>query len=119
MALTGRFADAAPRASTALLFVGLAGAAGGVGYGIDSIQAAVFGTESIQESDSAAASLALQTPGILFPLGLAGIGVLLARTATAPVWAAWLLAIGWGAPARTGSTPVEAPGSAALSRSPR
>ena len=92
--LTGRFSGVAPRAAAVLLVVGLAGAAGGVAYGIDSIQAAVFDNTSVQESDSAAAPLALQIPGLLFPLGLVGTGVMLARTATAPVWAAWLLVIG-------------------------
>ncbi len=92
--LTRRFGDVAPRASALLLLVGLAGAGGGVAYGIDSIQAAVFDNPSIQDADSKVAPLALQIPGLLFPLGLVGTGVMLARTATAPVWAGILLVIG-------------------------
>lgn len=93
-ALTDRLVTSAPRARTILLALAMAGVAGGVGYGIDSIQAALNGAESIQEMDSAGASIALQLPGILFPLSFAAIGVLLARTKAAPAWAAWLMVLG-------------------------
>lgn len=92
--LTRRFADVAPTASSLLLVAGLAGTASGVGYGIDSVQAAVFGTETLQETSSAAAPLALQLPGLLLPLALLGIGLMLARTKTAPSWAAITLVVG-------------------------
>jgi hypothetical protein len=92
--LTRRFERAAPRASAWLLVAGLCGAAASVAYGIDSIQVAMFGTESIQDTDSAVGPLALQLPGILFPLALCGIGVMLARTRTAPAIAAVALAVG-------------------------
>jgi hypothetical protein len=85
---------AAPRAAATLSVVGLIGAAGGVGYGIDSIQAAIFDTGSIQETDSAVAPLALQLPGVLFPLSLIGLGVMLARTGTVAPWSGWTLAAG-------------------------
>jgi len=84
----------APRAAAALTVVGLIGVAGGVGYGIDSIQAAIFDTGSIQETDSAAAPLALQLPGVLFPLGLIGLGVMLVRTGAVARWSGWTLAAG-------------------------
>ena len=84
----------APRAAAALTVVGLIGAAGGVGYGIDSIQAAIFDTGSIQETDSAVAPLALQLPGVLFPLSLIGLGVMLARTGVVARWSGWALAAG-------------------------
>lgn len=94
VALTRAFRQHAPRAADLLLAVALAGMAGGVAYAIDSIQVAVFGTESLQETDSIAASLALQLPGILFPASLVGVGVMLARTGTAPRAAAIGLAVG-------------------------
>jgi hypothetical protein len=85
---------AAPRAAATLTVVGLIGAAGGVGYGIDSIQAAIFDTGSIQETDSAVAPLALQLPGVLFPVGLIGLGLMLARTGTVARWSGWTMAAG-------------------------
>ena len=94
VALTRGFADVAPRPSTVLLAIGLAGAAGGVAYGIDSIQAAVYDNASIQDSGRAVAPLALQIPGLLFPVGLLGTGVMLFRTGAAPAWAAALLVVG-------------------------
>lgn len=72
-------ATESPGLADVLLVAGLAGTAGGVGYGIDSIQAALVSGESLQEMESAAASLALQVPGILFPLGLAALGFALLR----------------------------------------
>lgn len=83
-----------PRAATVLTVVGLAGTAGGVGYGIDSIQVAVFGTESIQETTTAAAPIALQLPGTMFPLGLILLGVLLVRSGNVPAPAGYGLAVG-------------------------
>ena len=84
----------APRAAAALTAIGLIGAAGGVGYGIDSIQAAIFHTGSIQETDSAVGPLALQLPGVLFPLSLIGLGVMLARTGVVARWSGWMLVAG-------------------------
>lgn len=84
----------APRGALVLTVLTLVGVAGAVGYGIDSIQAAVFGTESIQETSSAAAPLALQIPGGCFPLSLVVLGVLLARTATVPAVLGYGLAVG-------------------------
>jgi hypothetical protein len=85
---------AAPRAAATLTVLGLIGAAGGVGYGIDSIQAAIFETGSIQETDSAVAPLALQLPGVLFPVSLIALGLMLARTGTVARWSGWTMAAG-------------------------
>ncbi|MGE0000111.1 MAG: hypothetical protein AB7L17_15680 [Ilumatobacteraceae bacterium] len=84
----------APRAALAVTVVGLAGTAAGVGYGIDSIQAALFGTESIQDTSSAAAPLALQLPGIMFPLSLVLLGVMLSRARIVPASLGYGLAVG-------------------------
>ena len=83
-----------PGASVAWMVVGLLGVAGGVGYGIDSIQAALVSGESMQEMESAAASLSLQAPGLLFFIALIAIGVLLLRTATVPRWSALAVIVG-------------------------
>jgi hypothetical protein len=92
--LTRMLTDAAPRAAAVLLVTGLAGAGGGLAYGIDAIQAAVFGNESVQDTTSAAGPLALQLPGILFPLTLLAIAILLIRTNEVPRWPAVALAVG-------------------------
>ena len=84
----------APRTAALASVLVVIGAAGGVAYGIDSIQVAVFGSESIQETDSAAAPFALQIPGVLFPLGMVVLGVTLARTAATNRALGVLLAIG-------------------------
>lgn len=90
-----RLLDAdAPRAADVLLVAGLVGTAGGVAYGIDSIQAALVGGESLQEMGSAAASLALQVPGVLFPLGLAALGVVLLRNGLVTRWTGTGLVVG-------------------------
>lgn len=94
VALARLLERSSPRAAVTLTIVGLIGAAGGVAYGIDSIQAAVFETGSIQETDSAAAPLALQLPGLLFPLSLIALGVMLARTKTVEPRLGWMLAAG-------------------------
>lgn len=83
-----------PRAATVLTVLGLVGAAGGVGYGIDSIQAAIFGGGSIQETNSAVAPIALQLPGVLFPASLVSLGVMLARRRCVARWMGITLAVG-------------------------
>lgn len=84
----------APRAAAVLTCLVIAGIAGGIGYGIDSIQADVHSTESLQETESAAAPLALQVPGLLFPVSLLTLGVMLARSGAAPKPLGVMLAIG-------------------------
>jgi hypothetical protein len=92
--LTGKLTAFAPRAALLLLVVGCMGVAGGVGYGIDAIQADVFDNDSIQDTTSAAAPLALQIPGGLFPLSLLAIAVMLGISKAVPAPAAGLLGVG-------------------------
>jgi len=92
--LARRLEAAAPHAAVALTILGLVGVAGGIGFGIDSIQIEVLGTESLQETESSAVPLALQLPGVVFPLALAGLGVLLARHRIVPRAAGYTLAVG-------------------------
>ena len=82
----------APRAAAAVTALGVAGAGGGVAYGIDAIQLAVLdGTIH----DSPATPVALRIPGMLFPLALAVLGVVLARTdGGRPRWIGWALVAG-------------------------
>jgi hypothetical protein len=58
---------ALPRASAALLAFAVLGCAGGVGFRIDSIHAALPGRTGLEDADSAAATLALVVPGAIFP----------------------------------------------------
>ena len=77
--------QALPRASTALLGFAVLGCAGGVGFGIDSIHAALPGGTGLEDADSAAAGIALFLPGAIFPLSFAALGVALWRARVAPV----------------------------------
>jgi hypothetical protein len=82
----------APRATAAVTAFGLAGTAGGVGFGIDSIQAQLFGTPGLDEV-SLAGVIALRVPGLLFPLSMIALAVLLAVTGRAPRGLAAALAL--------------------------
>ena len=75
---------ALPRASAALLAFAVLGCGGGVGFGIDSIHAALPGGTSLEDADSAAATLALFLPGAIFPLSFAALGVALWRARVSP-----------------------------------
>jgi hypothetical protein len=75
---------ALPRASAALLAFAVLGCAGGVGFGIDSIHAALPGGTGLEDADSAAAGLALFVPGAIFPLSFAALGVALWRAGVSP-----------------------------------
>lgn len=86
--------DAAPRAAVVLTVLAMLGVAAGAGYGIDSMQVELFGTDSIQEVEGSLAPIALQVPGILFPVSLIGLGVVLARTGTVTALAGYGLAVG-------------------------
>ncbi len=92
--LTGHLARWNPTGAAVVLALGMVGVAGGVSYGIDAIQADVFNTGSIQDTSSSAAPIALQLPGILFPLSFLGLGVMLIQTRAAPIPAGALLAAG-------------------------
>jgi hypothetical protein len=75
---------ALPRASAALLAFAVLGCAGGVGFGVDSIHAALPGGSSLEDADSVAATLALFVPGAIFPLSFAALGVALWRARVSP-----------------------------------
>ena len=89
--LTGMLEGVAPRAAAALTVTGALGLAAGAGYGINSIYAAL-GTIDINDNvENAAGPLALQMPGILFPLTFIALGVLLMRARVEPRWSPPLL----------------------------
>ena len=75
---------ALPRASAALLAFAVLGCGAGVGFGIDSIHAALPGGTGLEDADSAAGTLALLVPGAIFPLSFAALGVALWRAGVSP-----------------------------------
>jgi hypothetical protein len=75
---------ALPRGSAALLAFAVLGCGAGVGFGIDSIHAALPGGTGLEDADSAAATLALLVPGAIFPLSFAALGVALWRARVSP-----------------------------------
>ena len=75
---------ALPRASAALLAFAVLGCGAGVGFGIDSIHAALPGGTGLEDADSAAGTLALFVPGAIFPLSFAALGVALWRARVSP-----------------------------------
>jgi hypothetical protein len=75
---------ALPRASAALLAFAVLGCGAGIGFGIDSIHAALPGGTGLEDADSAAATLALLVPGAIFPLSFAALGVALWRARVSP-----------------------------------
>jgi hypothetical protein len=75
---------ALPRASAALLAFAVLGCGAGVGFGIDSIHAALPAGTGLEDTDSAAATLALLLPGAIFPLSFAALGVALWRARVTP-----------------------------------
>jgi hypothetical protein len=83
--------QALPRASAALLAFAVLGCGAGVGFGIDSIHAALPGGTALEDADSAAATLALLVPGAIFPLSFAALGVALWRARVSPTASGLLL----------------------------
>jgi hypothetical protein len=75
---------ALPRASAALLAFAVLGCGAGVGFGIDSIHAALPGGTGLEDADSAAGTLALFVPGAIFPVSFAALGVALWRARVSP-----------------------------------
>jgi len=73
-----------PRASAALLAFAVLGCGAGIGFGIDSIHAALPGGTGLEDADSAAGTLALFVPGAIFPLSFAALGVALWRARVSP-----------------------------------
>ena len=75
---------ALPRASSALLAFAVLGCGAGVGFGVDSIHAALPGGTGLEEAESAAGAVALMVPGAIFPLSFAALGVALWRARVSP-----------------------------------
>lgn len=79
--LTDRIARDQPRAAGWLLVVGIVGVAGGAGFGVDSIHAALPGRGPLEEDGGTAGIFATNLPGALFPLAFVGLGIALRRAA--------------------------------------
>jgi len=91
--LTRACADPFPRAAAVLMLVGALGVAGGVAYGINSIYADIGSVDLNDNVEGAAGPLALQLPGILFPLTFVALGAALVRAHAKPRWCAIALAV--------------------------
>ena len=76
--------QALPRASAWLLGFAVLGCGAGVGFGIDSIHAALPGGTAIEDAKTTSGQLALMVPGTIFPLSFAALGVALWRAGVAP-----------------------------------
>lgn len=85
---------AAPRLATVLLLIGILGAAGGVGYGIQAIHLEMLPVRLDADGTGAVGALALNLPGILFPAALATLGIAVWRLGMAPAWAGLLTVVG-------------------------
>ena len=76
-----------------VLVLGLAGVAGGVGFGIEGLYVA-SGSPRLADSEEASALLGLNIPGIVFPLAMVVTGVSLLRAKGGwPGWAGAVLAL--------------------------
>lgn len=82
-----------PRAAVALTLMAALGVAGGVAYGLNSIYVDM-GAMDLNEQTGATTSLALQLPGILFPLSFIGLGLALFRSAIPLRWCGLALIAG-------------------------
>ncbi|MCA1698063.1 MAG: hypothetical protein LC790_03840 [Actinobacteria bacterium] len=82
-----------PRAAAALTLMAALGVAGGVAYGLNSIYVDM-GAMDLNEQTGATTSLALQLPGILFPLSFIGLGLALFRSAIPLRWCGLALIAG-------------------------
>lgn len=80
-----------PRAAVALTVLGALGVAGGIAYGVDSMHVAEFGMSA--EEIGWAGPLALNLPGILFPIAHIGFGIALLRANVQPRWSGALLVV--------------------------
>jgi hypothetical protein len=80
LGLVRHLEPSAPRAATLLAMLVLVGCAGGVGFGIDSMHAALPGGSNLLEAESSVfAPLGLAIPGALFPVSIAATGIALWR----------------------------------------
>ena len=82
-----------PRLSSLVLVLSVLGCASGVGFGIDSIHAALPGGTNLEDADSGAAVVALFVPGAIFPLSFAALGVALWRARVKPAVCGPLLVV--------------------------
>ena len=82
-----------PRLSSVLLAFSVLGCASGVGFGIDSIHAALPGGTNLEDADSAAAIVSLFIPGAIFPLSFAALGAALWRAEVKPAVCGPLLVV--------------------------
>src|SRR5918996_794495 len=71
-------------ASAAISAFAVLGCGAGVGFGVDSIHAALPGGTGLEEAESAAGAVALMVPGAIFPLSFAALGVALWRARVSP-----------------------------------
>jgi hypothetical protein len=80
LGLVRRLEPSAPRGAPLLGVLVVVGCAGGVGFGIDSMHAALPGGRNLLASESSAyAPLGLAIPGALFPAAIAATGLALWR----------------------------------------
>jgi hypothetical protein len=79
-----------PGTAALLSVLAVVGAAVGGGYGIDSMQAAVNGTEALAHGSEPAVVLGLLLPGLLAPISLVVLGITLTRHGGAGI-RGWLL----------------------------
>lgn len=91
--LTRMLEDHSPRAATALTLIGALGVAGGVGYGVNSIYVDLGSLDLNNNVEGVAGPLALQLPGLLFPLAFVALGVMLVRAHAVPRWCGIVLAV--------------------------
>lgn len=92
--LTQLCEDVVPRAAAVLTLLGTLGAAAGVGYGINAIYTDIGTLDLNNDVEGLAAPLALQLPGILFPLALLALGLTVYRARVQPRWCGLAIALG-------------------------
>ncbi len=92
--LTQLLEDVVPRAAAVLTLLGALGVAAGVGYGINAIYTDIGTLDLNNDVEGVAAPLALQLPGILFPLSFLALGVALYRARVQPRWCGLAIALG-------------------------
>jgi hypothetical protein len=81
-----RLEASAPRSAVALQLLVIVGCAGGIGFGIDSMHAALTGGVNLLDTDGAFVPLGLAIPGALFPLAVAATGAALGRAGLIAGW---------------------------------
>jgi hypothetical protein len=89
-----RLESDAPRGAVALQVLVIVGCAGGIGFGIDSMHAALTGGTNLLDTDGAFVPLGLALPGLLFPLAVAACGAALGRAGLIARWASATIVVG-------------------------